>query len=146
MTGTSSGIGRCIATNLLQAGVNVVGLDKKESQIDDPSYVHISQDLHPSTLISNSDHLLAAFEQADGLVNCAAITKPLPDSLDEKYLLFRETIAINLESIYILCELFYNSSISFGKKEALLLSSQVSLRHEDFRNPSYIRLKQLLRD
>ena len=43
VTGTSSGIGRCIATNLLQAGVNVVGLDKKESQIDDPSYVHISQ-------------------------------------------------------------------------------------------------------
>ena len=96
-------------------------------------------------MISNSDHLLAAFEQADGLVNCAAITKPLPDSLDEKYLLFRETIAINLESIYILCELFYNSSISFGKKEASIVNiSSIAAAHGFPGNPSYIASKAAL--
>lgn len=64
ISGTSKGIGRAIAEKFLSEGFEVVGLDRKESTINNSKYTHIQQNLdrmcdlpdlvRPATIIINN--------------------------------------------------------------------------------------------
>lgn len=80
VTGTSSGIGRAVATLLLEHGWDVVGASRRDAAIDHAAYRHVTLDL------SDMDALTATFERdvaplvsgdgrrRVGLVNNAALT------------------------------------------------------------------------
>ena len=145
VTGTASGIGNCLALKLLALGVNVVGIDRKSSGINHSGYTHILQDLIPNELINNIDSLLDQFNSSDGLVNCAAITRPLPDSLEKKYELFRSTLSVNLESIYILSEIYKKTHLNSEIEKASIVNISSIAASQGFPdNPSYIASKAAL--
>ncbi len=45
ITGTSQGIGEAIALKFLNEGHQVIGIDRRESSIDNPDYIHYQQDI-----------------------------------------------------------------------------------------------------
>jgi len=83
ITGTTSGIGRALAAELLERGWAVVGIARRDGQLHHPGYRHLRLDLSdPHSLAASVQTELAtplrdASLQRVGLVNNAATAAPL---------------------------------------------------------------------
>lgn len=74
ITGTSCGVGRAAAIKFLEAGIEVVGLDWKESTIDNSNYTHYQCD------VSKKEEL-PHITGINYLVNNAGIVSPRADAI-----------------------------------------------------------------
>lgn len=74
VTGTHSGIGKACADLLLEQEAYVIGIDRDESSINHPSYLHYSADVKDEKEISDIfDDISLKYNRIDGLANCAGI-------------------------------------------------------------------------
>ena len=72
ITGSSSGIGRATAVQLLEAGHTIVGIARRPANIEHSNYRHIEMDLGQlDTLPEQLDKLTAQYPQIDGIIFCA---------------------------------------------------------------------------
>lgn len=103
VTGSSRGIGRLIATHLLEKGANVVGFSRGQSTIFEPKYNHISMDLSDLVSIDKSFKTLRKLTSSlDILVNNAAIAISQPSLLTSSKIA-QEIININYLGAFIVC-------------------------------------------
>lgn len=72
VTGSSAGIGRCIAHTLLGAGWRVSGLDVGAATLDHPSFTAVPVDLGVPAALADA---LAALPPADALVHAAGVLR-----------------------------------------------------------------------
>lgn len=70
VTGSSSGIGRSCAEQLIRSGASVIGIDIGKSTIDDPMYKHYQASVTDEPAITG---IIDGIAQIDGLVNAAGI-------------------------------------------------------------------------
>jgi len=70
VTGSSSGIGRSCAEQLIRSGASVIGIDIGKSTIDDPMYKHYQASVADEPAITG---IIDGIAQIDGLVNAAGI-------------------------------------------------------------------------
>ncbi len=82
ITGTSRGIGRCVAEYFLELGDDVIGCARSESTLEHPRYRHFIADL---TRASEIETMMSAIRQQqrslDVLINNAAIASMGPAAL-----------------------------------------------------------------
>ena len=85
ITGTSKGIGRCIALKFLKEGYSVIGFDVLESSINNPLYKHYIVDVRSNDLPEIDDVYI--------LINNAGIQSNTMDDID-----------VNLKGLINICE------------------------------------------
>lgn len=70
VTGSSAGIGRAIAQHLLLTGWSVLGMDRSDATLSDPSYRHVQADLTDAAVIKKAldGESLTAFVHAAGVL------------------------------------------------------------------------------
>lgn len=74
ITGTNSGIGKACAQLLLDQEATVIGIDVKESSINQVGYTHFMTDIRDEDRISELfDEMDLRHGRIDGLCNCAGI-------------------------------------------------------------------------
>ncbi|MFS2205221.1 SDR family NAD(P)-dependent oxidoreductase [Variovorax sp. Varisp36] len=75
VTGSSGGIGRAIASHLLEAGWHVSGLDLAAPTLSHARFVHVAVDLCDADAIART---AAALQDADALVHAAGVLRVGP--------------------------------------------------------------------
>ncbi|BEP77915.1 SDR family oxidoreductase (plasmid) [Variovorax sp. V59] len=75
VTGSSSGIGRAIASRLLEEGWRVRGLDLAAPTLSHPGFAHAAVDLSDAAAIARTT---AALQDADALVHAAGVLRVGP--------------------------------------------------------------------
>lgn len=103
ISGTSSGIGKACAKDLLSNSSYVIGLDIQDTTIKHDKYTHFLVDIRDEEKIKNIvDEITLKFGKVNGLVNCIGIFangKPFYEiSLDE----WNNVISTNLTGMFIL--------------------------------------------
>lgn len=102
VSGSSSGIGKGVAETLLENGATVIGLDIKQSSINQNGYRHYSLDIRNEIEVINIvNEIEGLYGKIDGLANCAGIysnSKPFFElSIDE----WNNVLSTNLTSIFL---------------------------------------------
>jgi benzil reductase ((S)-benzoin forming) len=101
VTGTSSGIGAAVATQLLADGWTVIGASRRAPHIDHQRYRHVPLDLAnlPDVRRFANDVMSPALGEAHwqriGLVNNAAATGPMTSLEDVDAAAFSDLLAVN---------------------------------------------------
>ena len=75
VTGSSSGIGRAIASHLLEEGWRVSGFDRAAPTLSHSGFTHAAVDLSDAAAIARA---AAAFQDADALVHAAGVLRVGP--------------------------------------------------------------------
>ena len=74
ITGSSCGVGRAAAVEFLAHGFEVIGIDKKDSTIDDEKYIHYKADVRDAHCLPDYD--------VDYILNNAGIVTPQAEAID----------------------------------------------------------------
>ncbi|MCR4688269.1 MAG: SDR family oxidoreductase [Saccharofermentans sp.] len=98
VTGTSSGIGKSCALQLLSSGAKVLGIDVCESSIEDPMYNHHQASVTDEEAISG---ILSGTDKIDGLVNAAGIWGSGKPFFDMELSEWEKVISVNLTGTFI---------------------------------------------
>jgi 3-oxoacyl-[acyl-carrier protein] reductase len=105
VTGSGSGMGKCIAQRLHANGEKVLGISLYKPQYE-PEFDTILADVRDlKSLYSISKDLLNSGEQVTALINCAGIYEPTPAGLffeDKAY----NVINTNLNGVFNSCQAF----------------------------------------
>lgn len=97
VTGSSSGIGKSCAEQLLLSGASVTGIDINESTIDNPSYRHFKASVTDESAIEN---IIKNTGRIDGLVNAAGIwgnSKPFYEMEKSEW---EKILSVNLTGMF----------------------------------------------
>jgi len=128
VSGTTSGIGKACAEQLLKNEATVVGIDIMSSSINHEKYIHYSIDIRDEQkLITAINDIDEKYGKIDGLVNCAgtfASSKPFYEISIEEW---NKVITTNLTGLFLLSK----------------YTAQKMIKHEDGKivNISCIRSK-----
>lgn len=79
VTGTSSGIGRAVAEELLRSAWHVLGVARRPSVIEHPAYLHLRQDLARVAEISDRVEAAVVSSVGDGAVTRLAVVNNAAD-------------------------------------------------------------------
>ena len=115
ITGTSQGIGLSIANKFLKEGHEVIGIDIKNSSIDNKNYTHIVKSI--------TDNDLPTINDIDILINNAGVQNSKDD------------IDVNLKGTINVCEKYINNNI----KSVLFMVSASASTGAEF--PRYVASK-----
>ncbi|MBK8462032.1 MAG: SDR family oxidoreductase [Nigerium sp.] len=138
VTGTTSGIGRAIATQFVQAGVHVYGVARRDLTTDDlvgsspegdvGTYTHIVGDVvQPDTARNAIGRALAERGAVDILVNNAGAGE-YSDFLDSDVAFYDEMMGVNMRSTYLFTREVVPSMIDRSRGLILQVASQAGLR------------------
>ncbi|HAA14485.1 MAG TPA: 3-oxoacyl-ACP reductase [Cytophagales bacterium] len=145
VTGTSRGIGRAIAKQLVESGARVAlhcnrNLEEASTLAD--TFANGSQafqaDLsEPDQVSSLFDQALASFGKIDGLVNNAgiALSTPLSESNEDWLASWQKTLAVNTTAVGILCRQAVLHFEQHGGGRIVNIASRASFRGD---TPDYI--------
>jgi len=127
ITGTSSGIGKALAEQLLEEGHTVIGLSRKQS-IQHLNYDHVKIDLSDLKSVNQFDFSLNLVEDVV-LVNNAGIIgaiKPIGQHIGEEII---ELANVNIIAPQILVNKFINKYQGFNNKYQIVNMSSGAGKH-----------------
>ena len=147
VTGASSGIGLSVASELLNRGFKVLGIDLNnadESVSPNINYQHLLMDLSLIHEIPKNRFLIDHISNFGGLVNSAGITLNMSTEIDEKINIFEKTLSINLLAPYTISELFYKYRNEPFNQSSIVNVSSIGAVQGFSDNPSYCSSKGAL--
>jgi short-subunit dehydrogenase len=109
VTGTSSGIGKSITTALIQHGWRVLGISRREAQLESPNYSHLCFDLTQTAKIPElTRDILKSYGSLHAVINNAGVGHFAPhEELSSTQL--QEMVALNLLAPLVLTQGFLRS-------------------------------------
>lgn len=147
VTGASRGIGYALAAGLLRAGADVITLQRTEPGSDLHSVAgqhrrrlsHRSIDLASEESVADAVESVLADNRVDILVNNAG-TQIRHDSVDYPLEDFDTMLAVNLRSVFQLCQGFGAPMVGRGEGKIINLASLLSFQG-GYRVPAYAAAK-----
>ena len=147
VTGASSGIGLSVASELLNRGFKVLGIDLNnadKSISTNKNYKHLLMDLSLIHEIPKNRFLIDHISNFEGLVNSAGITLNMSTEIEEKINIFEKTLSINLLAPYTISELFYRYRNEPFNQSSIVNVSSIGAVQGFSDNPSYCSSKGAL--
>lgn len=121
VSGSSSGIGKSVAELLLEKGAMIIGLDIRNSSVNNERYKHYICDMrNENNIIKIVNEIEDKYGRIDGLANCAGIysnSKPFFELSSEEW---NNVITSNLTSIFLLSK--YISRIMIKNKAGKIIN------------------------
>lgn len=133
VTGASSGIGAHLAKVLADAGASVVLAARRiemlmqvSSEISGPNQIVQCDVTNYKELESLVEFVFGSYGRIDICVNAAGITRPIAAE-DEPLNEFRQVMAVNLESVFVLSQLVGRKMIDAGQGSIINIASVLGL-------------------
>lgn len=130
VTGASSGIGRAIATQLLEQGYRVIGVarNSKTQPVDHPEYSNVQMDLADlETLPAKLKQLASDYVDIDGIVFCAG--RGQFGSLEEfSFAQIKSLMELNFVSQAYLAKVFLPIFKQRGSGDLIFIGSESALK------------------
>jgi|APSaa5957512535_1039671.scaffolds.fasta_scaffold46029_2 NAD(P)-dependent dehydrogenase (short-subunit alcohol dehydrogenase family) len=136
VTGAGRGIGRCIAINLKELGVNVLGIDRSFNKSED------CYNFHRQVVNLESEREIESFckqiDKVDVLINCAGITKQ--STTDYKLDDWNKTLRVNLTAPFLLIRSL-KKALTVSKSASVINISSLNGKLAFPDNPAYVASK-----
>ncbi|RED57236.1 2-dehydro-3-deoxy-D-gluconate 5-dehydrogenase KduD [Cohnella lupini] len=136
VTGAGRGLGQAIAAGLAEAGANIVLVTNRTSAEETKAKIEacgsqariVQADVADrSKLPSIIDEAVEAFGGLDILVNNAGIIRRTP-AAEHGYSDWQEVLDVNLNSVFVLCQLAGNLMIEQGQGKIINIASMLSFQ------------------
>lgn len=144
ITGTSRGIGKELAINLLSKGHQVIGCSRGKASISHVHYKHLIIDLNiEEDVLSVMKYVRQNYKQLDVLINCAAINPAIITAAFLPSNILKEVFAVNIIAPMLLCRdaIKLMSRKKFGR---IINLSSMATKHEVAGEALYTSTKSAL--
>jgi NAD(P)-dependent dehydrogenase (short-subunit alcohol dehydrogenase family) len=132
VTGTSSGIGRSCAEQILELGGTVIGADKNASAIKNGSYKHFELSVTDENAVKSMiETVMEKYGRIDGVVNAAGIWGSSKPFYEMDTGLFQNVLDINLKGTFLVSK--YAAQAMIPKKRGKIVNISC-IRASVFRN------------
>jgi len=143
ITGGSGGIGSALVKGFVDAGAIVGSIDKvlpSENAFNKNCY-YWGENLDNIEIIKVVfDKFIRQFERIDVLINCAATTIPV-NNLDYPIEVWRQTISVNLNAVFVLSKLAGLRMIKQGDGGSIINFTSINAAQAMPNNPAYATSK-----